>query len=71
MFLKEIVQIVTTTWTTGGTVGVLFTSRLKHGGMRYRPVILTFMKSGNNNKKPATTTSVGTEIFLALVSQAH
>jgi hypothetical protein len=35
MFLLQVVQTVTTTWTTGGRVGVLFSLSFKHYGMRY------------------------------------
>jgi hypothetical protein len=36
VFLEQVVQRVTTMWTTGGRVGVSFILPLKHRGIRYR-----------------------------------
>jgi hypothetical protein len=35
IFLEQVVQAITTTWTTGGRLGVLFTSPLKRHGTEY------------------------------------
>jgi hypothetical protein len=48
----ELVKRVTTTWTTGGRVGVLFTSPLKHRGIRYSTLHQTQDKQQQQSTGP-------------------